>query len=99
MEEIYQNGPIVCGISATDSFNSYSSGVLHDTSGSITINHYVSIVGWGVDGSTKFWRVRNSWGSNWGESGYFRIIRGVNNLGIESYCSSTYPADTWSAYE
>ena len=48
MEEIYTHGPIVCGISATNAFMSYSSGILNDTTGSKTINHYVSIVGWGI---------------------------------------------------
>ncbi len=39
---------------------------------------------------------RNSWGTNWGENGLFRIIRGVNSLGIESDCSWATPKDTWS---
>ena len=99
MEEIYTNGPIVCGISATEGFQQYSSGILQDTTNSKTIDHYVSIVGWGEENSTKYWNVRNSWGSPWGEQGFFRIIRGTNNLGIESACSSMYPIDTWTTYE
>eukprot|EP01046_Picozoa_sp_COSAG06_P031749 COSAG06_NODE_3118_length_5830_cov_5.051649_5_plen_74_part_00 len=29
---------------------------------------------------------RNSWGTYWGEHGWFRIVRGTNNLGIEANC-------------
>ena len=47
------------------------------------LTHAISVVGWGEENGTKFWRVRNSRGSAYGELGYFRIIRGVNNLGIE----------------
>ena len=31
--------------------------------------------------------MRNSWGEYWGEMGYFKIRRGLNQLGIESDCS------------
>ena len=36
-----------------------------------------------IDG-TKFWRVANSWDTTWGEGGYFRIVRGKDECGIES---------------
>ena len=50
----------------------------------------VAIVGFGGEGSSAYWIVQNSFGSVWGESGYFRIKRasalqaGEHNLGIES---------------
>ena len=51
------------------------------------INHAVVIVGYGIDKETnkQFWRVKNSWGSQWGEDGYFRIIRGEGICGIKRY--------------
>lgn len=50
--------------------------------------HAVAIIGWGeefVNGAkVKYWIVRNSWGPEWGENGYARIVRGVNRIIIES---------------
>lgn len=34
-----------------------------------------------------FWNVRNSWGTAWGEQGWVRVLRGVNMIGIEGFCS------------
>ena len=70
-------------------FQSYKSGIMQFTgcpTDLMSTNHAVVIVGYGVDAATNtpFWKVRNSWGTGWGESGYFRIRRGVNMCGIES---------------
>ena len=52
----------------------------------MNLNHSVVIFGWGVDPKTgtKFWRVRNSYGSRWGMKGTFLVRRGENDFGIES---------------
>jgi len=46
MNEIYNNGPIACGMNSGPLEN-YIGGIINDTSGITTINHTVSIVGWG----------------------------------------------------
>ena len=44
--------------------------------GGFVVDHAIQAVGYGVDGTTPYWTVRNSWGSGWGEGGYIRILRG-----------------------
>lgn len=96
MAEIYARGPISCGVDA-DPIEGYTGGIFDDKTGQNSINHIIAVVGWGVgaDASGKtvpYWIVRNSWGTPWGERGLMRIIRGVNNIGIESGCGWAVPA-------
>jgi cathepsin X len=60
------------------------------------VNHEVSIIGWGKDPTTnvEYWTVRNSWGTYWGEEGYFRIQMHTDNLAIESQGSWGLPQTT-----
>ena len=48
-------------------------------------DHEVVIVGYGTESGIDYWIVRNSWNTNWGENGYFKIKRGVNQCQIESF--------------
>ena len=63
---------------------SYQSGVYKHVAGADLGLHAVRIVGYGTQGSTNFWIAANTWGSGWGEKGFFRIARGTNECGIES---------------
>lgn len=47
-------------------------------------SHFVTIVGWGKLGSDKYWIIRNTWGPNFADHGYFKILRGIGMCGIES---------------
>lgn len=96
MNEIHQRGPISCAIANTLELEKYQKGIFVDKTGTKDLNHVVSIVGWGEEKGIPYWYVRNSWGSYWGEDGFFRIIRGENNLGIEERCHFGIPEDTWS---
>ena len=67
----------------------YKSGVFNKDECDSKLNHAVVIVGYGEENGVKYWKIRNTWGSNWGEKGYFRIFRnekeGTGTCGIHSY--------------
>lgn len=96
LNEIYQRGPISCGIAVTDEMEAYTGGIFEDKTGYKEHVHEVSIVGFGEENGKKYWIIRNSWGLEWGEHGFMRLIRGINNLGIETDCTWATPLDTWT---
>ena len=91
MKEIYARGPITCGIADPQSFKDYTGGIYKDETGASAISHAIEVAGWGEENGVKYWIGRNSWGDYWGEKGWFRIVRGENNLEIESSCNWAVP--------
>ncbi|KAF9590291.1 hypothetical protein IFM89_032299 [Coptis chinensis] len=76
------NQPIAVAIDAGGpDFQFYSSGVFTGQCGT-DLDHGVTAVGYDVsDDGTKYWLVKNSWGSAWGENGYIRMQRDVSAKG------------------
>jgi len=89
--EIMTNGPVEAAFSVYEDFLTYKSGVYQHTSGAYVGGHAVKIIGWGVLDSEDYWLVQNSWTSYWGYDGYFLILRGVDECGIESDITAGLP--------
>lgn len=83
--EIMTNGPVEVAFTVYEDFLTYKSGVYQYQSGQELGGHAVKMLGWGVwtDGVTPYWIVANSWNSDWGNGGYFLILRGQDECGIE----------------
>jgi len=74
-------GPVSIGIDASNwSFQMYTGGIYDEPKcSSVSLDHGVGCVGYGEESGKKYWIVRNSWGQDWGESGYIRMIKDKNN--------------------
>lgn len=99
---LVNNGPLAIGFMVYGDFMSYKGGVYHHTGVENSqlkynpfeiTNHAVLVVGYGTDAASgmDFWTVKNSWGTGWGEDGYFKILRGVDECGMESMAIESFP--------
>ena len=59
------------------------SGVYQHKTGGFLGGHAVKILGWGTESGKDYWLVANSWNPSWGDKGFFKILRGHNECGIE----------------
>jgi len=84
LESAVASQPVSVAIEADKSvFQHYTQGLVTSSACGTALDHGVLAVGYGVDGSNKYWKVKNSWGAQWGESGYVRILRGSSVIGGE----------------
>ncbi|XP_042380640.1 thiol protease SEN102-like [Zingiber officinale] len=97
LQQAVANQPVSVAIDASGrDFQFYSEGVFTGSCGTSS-NHAVAVVGYGeTKDGTKYWIVKNSWGTNWGEQGYIRMERGTPKK--EGTCgiamSPSYPIKT-----
>ncbi|KAL3308556.1 hypothetical protein Ciccas_012911 [Cichlidogyrus casuarinus] len=102
--ELVREGPFPVAFMVYDDFRDYEDGVYQHkseskaTTGSVfnpyqEVTHAALIVGYGYDRKLglPYWTIKNSWGEDWGENGYGRIVRGSDELAIESMGLSFKP--------
>ena len=80
--EIYSFGPVTIALDATPIETAKGPKTfVQKTSRDTELNHLVSIVGYGNDGSNNYWIIRNSWGTFWADDGYLNID--INSIGLD----------------
>ena len=93
-DNIYKWGPLATAMQVYPDFYTFNPKTdiyEWDGQGPQVGGHAVEIVGWGVESNKDYWIIKNSWGTEWGDNGYFRMIRGVNNCEIEANCMGMVP--------
>ena len=80
MRALAESGPVCAGMLVYSDFQMYEEGIYRHVWGPSVGGHGVLIVGYGEEENKhclsrkkRYWVVKNSWGSEWGESGFFRI--------------------------
>ena len=71
---LVNNGPQITGMAVYDDFFSYKSGIYKHVAGDLAGYHCVNVIGY--DDNEGCWICKNSWGTGWGESGFFKIAYG-----------------------
>jgi len=91
MSDLVEYGSVSAAFTVYEDFLSYKSGVYVHRTGSALGGHAIKIIGYGVENGVEYWLCNNSWNETWGDNGFFKIKRGVNECGIESDVSSGNP--------
>eukprot|EP00405_Crypthecodinium_cohnii_P017443 CAMPEP_0206454528 /NCGR_PEP_ID=MMETSP0324_2-20121206/21191_1 /ASSEMBLY_ACC=CAM_ASM_000836 /TAXON_ID=2866 /ORGANISM="Crypthecodinium cohnii, Strain Seligo" /LENGTH=565 /DNA_ID=CAMNT_0053925019 /DNA_START=49 /DNA_END=1746 /DNA_ORIENTATION=+ len=89
---LLKNGPISVGIQVPDEMLFYDSGVLQVDSckqNEDQIDHAVTLTGFGEENGVPYYTIRNSWSTYWGDNGYIKIARGVNDCCVS--CQAGFP--------
>jgi len=87
--ELVKNGPVVMSFEPKEDFMYYKDGIYKSGPNKIhqeweQVDHAVLLIGYGVEKEQAYWTLQNSWGDDWGEDGYFRMARGIDESGCES---------------
>jgi len=89
--EIYQNGPVEGAFTVYEDLVNYKEGVYQHVEGKMLGGHAIRILGWGTENGTPYWLIANSWNTDWGNNGFFKILRGKDECGIEGQISAGIP--------
>ncbi|EFC49261.1 predicted protein [Naegleria gruberi] len=78
-------GSVQAGFTVYRDLTGYKSGVYKHLVSTVLGGHAVALIGFGVEGGSNYWLAANSWGPNWGMSGYFKIAQGEGGIENQVY--------------
>jgi len=81
LQEAVAQGPVSVAVDAETVFQFYNKGIVKSNFCGASLDHGVLAVGYGVENGVKYWKVKNSWNSRWGENGYIRLLKGKGGTG------------------
>jgi cathepsin B len=93
-QDIYKWGPVASAFKVYPDFYEFDAkNEIYEWNGKGEQigGHAIEIVGWGEEKDKKYWIIKNSWGTQWGNDGYFKMSRGKNDCEIESNIFSVVP--------
>ncbi|KAK7808754.1 hypothetical protein U0070_024560 [Myodes glareolus] len=96
VEAVALHNPVSFAFEVTEDFMLYRKGIYSSTTCHQTpdkVNHAVLAVGYGEQDGVLYWIVKNSWGTQWGDKGYFLIERGKNMCGLAACASYPIPQE------
>ena len=85
IKQALNTGPVLAAMEIYSDLYTYQYGIYEHFDNTYIGRHSVELVGYGNENGRDFWIVKNSWGRNWGEHGYFRIVAGQNEAQIEEH--------------
>jgi len=92
-QEIFSYGPVAAFFTGYEDFFYYKSGIYEYAYGNKVGYHLTKLIGWGTENGKDYWLAVNTWGTNWGQNGLFKIRRGNNTVGIEARISAVLPKE------
>lgn len=82
MRALAETGPVAVSVSASP-WVDYGTGIFDGCDKNAIIDHAVVLIGYGEEGTNKYWKIQNSWGDDWGEHGNVRLLRHADE---EAFC-------------
>jgi hypothetical protein len=82
--EVLSGGPVSSFMEVYTDFHDYETGIYEHATGDYEGDLLVDIVGWGNESGKDYWICKNSWGTGWGDQGWFKIKMGEVSIGTRT---------------
>ncbi len=80
MKELFNNGPLEGAFTVYEDFFNYHSGIYAHVTGNAVGGHAIRVIGYGTEDGIDYWLCANSWGTEWGMNGFFKIRQGDSDI-------------------